>query len=88
VGRRPEYFILGITDEYDRLKNLRDVEIYDVDVGPFRGFLVRGTGQRGKVARAQLISTENELDIRFYFYGHGASDDSMVGRILQSLKPA
>ena len=78
--------IIPVTQKLEKLKNLDNVEIFEVETGSFRGFLVRGEGPHGEVARAQLIDTKNELDVRFYFYGPGAGDDSLVEPILGSLK--
>jgi len=78
--------IIPVTQKLEKLKNLQDVEIFEVEAGSFRGFLARGDGPRGQVVRAELIDVENELDVRFYFYGPGAGDESMVEPILSSLR--
>jgi hypothetical protein len=78
--------IIPLSQKAEKLKNLEDVVICEVEAGSFKGFLVRGKGRHGQAARAQLIDVEKELDIRFYFYGPGAANDSIVGPILHSLK--
>jgi hypothetical protein len=78
--------IIPLTQKAEKLKNLEDVVICEAEAGSFKGFLVRGLGEHGQVARAQLLDTERELDIRFYFYGPAAANDSIVGPILGSLK--
>jgi hypothetical protein len=79
--------LVPLSMKAERLEELEEAKIYEIQGAPLKGFMVRGRTRRGKrIAWIQLLDKAEELDLRLNFSSTEELEEEELGRIVNTVR--